>query len=78
MENVQGVSSVEIWGGADRQIQVLLDPSALAEGDLTAADVRDAMRARNRDVKGASSTPASAVICCAPWAASMISSPWKA
>lgn len=52
MENVEGVSSVEIWGGADRQIQVLLDPAALAERGLTVADVRNALRGRNQDVTG--------------------------
>jgi multidrug efflux pump subunit AcrB len=50
MENVPGVSSVEIWGGAERQVQILADPSALAARDLTVADVRDALVARNRDV----------------------------
>ena len=52
MENVPGVSSVEVWGGADRQIQILLNPAALAERGLTVGDVRDALRARNRDVTG--------------------------
>ena len=52
MENVPGVSSVEVWGGADRQVQILVDPAALAERGLTAADVRNALRARNRDVTG--------------------------
>jgi len=52
MENVQGVSSVEIWGGAARQVQILLDPEALAERGLTVSDVRTALRARNRDVTG--------------------------
>jgi len=52
MENVPGVSSVEVWGGADRQVQILLNAAALAERGLTVADVRDALRARNRDVTG--------------------------
>ncbi len=52
METVPGVSSVEVWGGADRQVQILLDPAALAERGLTVADVRSAVRARNRDVTG--------------------------
>ncbi|MDH3672995.1 MAG: efflux RND transporter permease subunit [Gammaproteobacteria bacterium] len=50
MENVPGVSSVELWGGAERQVQILADPAALAERNLTAADVRRALVARNRDV----------------------------
>jgi multidrug efflux pump subunit AcrB len=52
METVPGVSSVELWGGAERQIQVLLDPAALAERGLTVADVRNSLTARNRDVSG--------------------------
>jgi len=52
METVEGVSSVEVWGGADRQVQILVDPAALAERGLTVADVRDALQARNRDVTG--------------------------
>ncbi len=52
METVSGVSSVEVWGGADRQIQILVDPARLAERGLTVTDVRDALRARNRDVTG--------------------------
>ena len=52
METVEGVSSVEVWGGADRQVQILLDASALAERGLTVSDVRTALRARNRDVTG--------------------------
>ncbi len=52
METVPGVSSVEVWGGADRQVQILLDPVALAELGLGVADVRDALRARNRDITG--------------------------
>jgi multidrug efflux pump subunit AcrB len=52
METVAGVSSVEVWGGADRQVQIRVDPAALAERGLTVADVRAALRARNRDVTG--------------------------
>jgi multidrug efflux pump subunit AcrB len=50
MENVPGVSSVELGGGAERQIRVLADPGALASHGLTVADVRAAMAERNQDV----------------------------
>ena len=50
MERVSGVSQVQIWGGAERQVQIHVDPGALAERGLTMLDVRDAVRARNRDV----------------------------
>ena len=52
MENVPGVSSVEVWGGADRQIQILLDAAALAGRGLTVTDVREVLRERNLDVTG--------------------------
>jgi multidrug efflux pump subunit AcrB len=52
MESVPGVSEVTVGGGAERQIQLWLDPEALAAVGLTVADVRAALRARNRDVSG--------------------------
>ncbi len=50
MERVPGVSQVEIRGGAERQVQIRVDPARLAERGLTLGDVREAIRARNRDV----------------------------
>ena len=52
MESVPGVSMVQMRGGAQRQIQVHLDAQSLAQFGLTVVDVRDALRARNRDVSG--------------------------
>jgi multidrug efflux pump subunit AcrB len=52
METVKGVSQVQLWGVAERQIQVILDPASLADRDISIADVRDALRERNRDVSG--------------------------
>lgn len=52
METVTGVSRVELWGGAERQVQVLVDPAKLAERGLTIADVREALTTRNRNVSG--------------------------
>lgn len=50
MERVPGVSQVDVGGGAARQIQIQVDPARLAQRGLSLADVRDAIRARNRDV----------------------------
>lgn len=50
MESVRDVSSVSLWGGAERQVQILAEPSALAAHGLTVADLRAALVARNRDV----------------------------
>lgn len=52
METVPGVSSIDLWGGAKRQVQIRVDPAALAERGLTVADVREALNLRNRDVSG--------------------------
>ncbi|MBW3567909.1 MAG: efflux RND transporter permease subunit, partial [Proteobacteria bacterium] len=47
---VPGVSEIGVGGGAERQIRILLDPDALADRQLSVADVREAIMARNRDV----------------------------
>lgn len=52
METVPGVSEISVYGGAERQIQILLDPAQLAERNLTVAQVRNAIKERNRDISG--------------------------
>ena len=52
MSSVPGVSEIQIRGGAERQLRVLLDPERLAQRNLTVAEVREAIRARNQDVSG--------------------------
>jgi len=52
METVPGVSEVRTYGGAERQIQILLDPAKLAERNLSVSDVRLAIRQQNRDISG--------------------------
>ncbi len=53
MERVDGrLAQVNIGGGAERQVRILVDPAALAERGITLDAIRDAMRARNRDVSG--------------------------
>ncbi|MEW8657613.1 MAG: efflux RND transporter permease subunit [Candidatus Thiodiazotropha endolucinida] len=52
METVPGVSEISVYGGAERQIQILVDPARLAERNLTVAQVRGAIQLRNRDVSG--------------------------
>lgn len=49
LERVPGVSEVGVGGGAERQVQVLVDPARLAQRGLSLSDVRDAIRARNQD-----------------------------
>lgn len=52
LERVPGVSEAIVRDGAERQVQVLVDPVRLAERGLTLTDLREAIRARNRDVSG--------------------------
>ena len=52
LSTVPGVSDILVWGGAERQVRITIDAASLAEHRLTIADVRDAIRARNRDVSG--------------------------
>lgn len=50
MSSVAGVSEINIGGGAERQIQILLDQVRMAERGLSVVQVRDAVRNRNRDI----------------------------
>ena len=52
METVPGVSLVNVYGGAERQVQILLDPERLSERDISIQDVRRAITERNRDISG--------------------------
>jgi multidrug efflux pump subunit AcrB len=52
LESVPGVSEVNVYGGAQRQIQVLIDPAQLAEYNITVVEVRQAIRQRNLDTSG--------------------------
>ncbi|MFV8817011.1 efflux RND transporter permease subunit [Haliea sp. E17] len=52
LSQVRGVSEVSVFGGAERQIQVLIDPARLAQRQLSLNDVRNAIRSRNRDRSG--------------------------
>jgi multidrug efflux pump subunit AcrB len=50
LERVPGVSQVEISGGAERQVQILVDATRLAERGLSLTQLRTAVRGRNLDV----------------------------
>jgi len=52
LESVKDVSDVNIGGGAEKQIQILFDPAALAERKLSLTEVRRAVAERNRDTSG--------------------------
>ncbi|MDF3606069.1 efflux RND transporter permease subunit [Paracoccus sp. DMF-8] len=52
LSTAEGVASTTRIGGADRQINVELDPDRIQAMGLTAADVSDQLRARNIDLGG--------------------------
>jgi multidrug efflux pump subunit AcrB len=52
LASVEGVSEVSVWGGEERQIQILVDPARLAQRGLTLTDLRAAIRSRNLDRSG--------------------------
>lgn len=52
LERIDGVASVQLWGAPERQVQVLLDMSQLAQRGISIVQIRDAIRQRNRDVSG--------------------------
>lgn len=50
LERIDGVAEVNVYGGRDREVQVLLDPVALAQRGLSYQDVIAALRAENRNI----------------------------
>jgi len=52
ISRVPGVSDADLRGGVERQVRIEVDPRRLAERGISLAEVRQAIRARNRDVSG--------------------------
>ncbi len=52
LTSVTGISEVSIFGGVERQVQVLVDPVRLAQRGLTLNNVRNVLRSRNQDRSG--------------------------
>jgi HAE1 family hydrophobic/amphiphilic exporter-1 len=50
IERVNGVGGVDIIGGRDREIQVLVDPAKLSGVGLTVSDVAQALKAQNLEL----------------------------
>lgn len=50
LERIPGVSQVEVGGGAERQVQILVDAARLAERGLSLTQLRQAVRSRNVDI----------------------------
>ena len=51
-ERVPGVANSNIYGGAEREMQVVIDPHALASTQLTILDVRRALTSTNSNISG--------------------------
>lgn len=52
MERVQGVSSINLFGGVEREVHVKIDPYKLAQKGLTMMDVRDVLQRHNTNISG--------------------------
>ncbi len=52
LERVPGVANSNIYGGAEREMQVVIDPHALASCALTILDVRRALLSTNVNISG--------------------------
>lgn len=50
LERVGGVAEVNVYGGREREVRVLLDPYAMAQRGLNHVNVYDALRGENRNV----------------------------
>jgi hydrophobe/amphiphile efflux-1 (HAE1) family protein len=49
---VEGVASVDVAGGLDREIQVIADPERVRHYGLTASQILDRLREENQDISG--------------------------
>lgn len=52
MERVPGVSSINLFGGVERELHIKIDPYKLAQKGLTIMDVRDVLRSHNVNISG--------------------------
>ncbi|MDJ0570401.1 MAG: efflux RND transporter permease subunit [Pleurocapsa sp. MO_192.B19] len=49
---VQGVGQFTVSGGREREVEVVVDPKALADRNLTIGDVANNLRNNNQDIRG--------------------------
>ena len=49
---VQGVGQFLVSGGREREVEVIVDPKALADRNLTIGDVANTLRNNNQDIRG--------------------------
>ncbi|MBW4572927.1 MAG: efflux RND transporter permease subunit [Tolypothrix carrinoi HA7290-LM1] len=52
LRRVEGTSRFFIFGGQEREVEVLVDPKALSDRNLTLTNITDTLRTNNRDIRG--------------------------
>ena len=52
LRQIEEVGSFNISGGREREVEVIVDPKALSDRNLTLADVINTLRQNNRDIRG--------------------------
>jgi len=52
LERVEGVASINVYGGLERELHVVFDPDQLASSGVTVNQLANALRAENRDISG--------------------------
>lgn len=52
LRRVEGTSRFFIVGGQEREVEILVDPKALSDRNLSLADVTDTLSTNNRDIRG--------------------------
>jgi len=52
LRRVEGTSRFFIVGGQEREVEVLVDPKALSDRNLTLTNVTETLRTNNRDIRG--------------------------
>ncbi len=50
LERIDGVAQVNVFGGREREVRVLIDARALASRDLNVVDLVNALRSQNRNI----------------------------
>ncbi|MFQ6048017.1 MAG: efflux RND transporter permease subunit, partial [Phycisphaerae bacterium] len=56
LERVPGVASVDVYGGREQEVQVIVDPARLAARGLTFAELERALRMHNVDISAGTIT----------------------
>lgn len=52
LRQVEGIGAFNVQGGREREVEVIVNPKALANRNLTLADVIETLRNNNRDIRG--------------------------